>query len=194
VTAAEMVRSGAARRDVLLSQDLGSQLQTYASAPQFTGYLLETAAGSHERFSPRVLLASLLSPVPIVGKAFRERSGPALYNRLIYGNVDVMDQIIPFEGEVYLCLGPSGLVGAFVAIGLIIGRMQRSFDLAPSAVDAYALQFTATWVAFLVQGSLASVSQIFIFVLWPIYGYALLRLRGRPLGAQHGASALGPPP
>jgi hypothetical protein len=187
VTAAELVRNGAARRDVFLSHDLGSQVQTYASAPQFTGYLLETAAGSHERFSPGVLLGSLLSPVPILGKGFRDMSGPAVYNRLIYGNVDVVDQIIPFEAEVYLCLGPAGLVGAFVAIGLIIGRMQRSFDRAPSAVHAYVLQFTATWVAFLVQGSLAAVAQIFIYFFWPIYGYALLRLHARLLGAARAA-------
>lgn len=183
LTAAELARNRAARKDMLVSQDLGAQLQVYGNAPQFAGYLLEAAAGGQERFGPGVLVGSLLSPVPIVGKAFRDRSGPAAYNRLIYGNTGIQDQIIPFEGEVYLCLGPLGLVAAFVLVGVFISWLQRAFARAPSAFDGYALQFTATWVVFLVQGSLSAVAQVFTYFLWPIYGYALLRLHGRALRA-----------
>jgi hypothetical protein len=179
MTAAELAQSKSARRDVFFGGDLGDQLQVYGSAPQFTGYLLEAAERNNERFTPSSLLASLLSPVPILGKAFRDSSGPALYNRLIYGNDGIADQNIPFEGEVYLCLGPAGLVGAFLLIGAAIGRLQRSFSRAATAFESYALQFTATWVAFLVQGSLAAMAQVFVFFFWPIYGYALLRLSRR---------------
>lgn len=181
MTAAELAQSKVARREVFVPEehDLRDQVQVYATAPQFTGYLLEASERSNEKFTPGVLAASLLSPVPIVGKAFRESSGPAIYNRLIYGNTGIADQNIPFEGEVYLCLGPAGLLAAFALIGLAVERLQRSFARAASAFDSYALQFTGVWIAFLVPGSLAAMAQIFVFFFWPIYGYALLRLSRR---------------
>jgi hypothetical protein len=173
--AAELARSDSARSQVFLSGDLGTQVQVYANAPQFAAFLLEAVERNNEHFGPGVLLGSLLSPVPIVGKGFRDSSGGVIYNRLIYSSIDSADQIIPFEAEVYLCLGPAGLAAAFLLMGVVIARLQRSFDRAATAFDSYALQYTSMWVIFLVQGSLAAVSQTFVFFLWPIYGYALYR-------------------
>ena len=174
-TASELARSRSAREQVFVADNLGTELQVYGAAPQFAGFVLEAAERRREPFPPSVLLASALSPVPIVGKHFRDRSGPVTYNRLIYGNIGVVDQIFPFEAEVWLCLGPAGLAAAFLLVGFVIGRLQRAFDRASTAFDSYALQFTAMWVTFLVQGSLAAVSQVFVFFLWPIYGWVLLR-------------------
>lgn len=179
LSAATLARSSSARTGVFRVSDLGPEVQIYAGAPQFAGYLLEVAERRQELFTPGLLVGSLLSPIPILGKRFRDASGPAVYNRLIYGSVEAADQIIPFEAEVYLCLGPVGLLFAFVGIGLVIGHLQRAFSRAASSFDAYALQFTAMWVAFLVQGSLAAVAQVFVFFFWPIYVYALYRHRAQ---------------
>lgn len=174
-TTAELVESRQKREDVLVPKELGAEVQVYASAPQFAAFLLEAGERGEQRFSPRVLLASLLYPVPILGKPFRDESGPAIYNRLIYGEADILDQIIPFEAEVWLCLGPSGLLLAFLALGIAMARLQRAFDRAQGAFDSYAVQFMAVWAGFLIQGSLAVVSQVFVFFGWPIYTYLLLR-------------------
>jgi hypothetical protein len=180
-TAEELAGSGSALREVFSLDDLHAQLQVYGNAPQFAGFLFERAEVSHERFTPSVILGSLLSPVPILGKGLRDNSGVAIYNRFIYGESDIIDQIIPFQAEVFLCLGPLGLAGAFLAVGYAMGRLQRAFDRAGSALDCYVIQFTAIWLAFLIQGSLASVAQTFVFFFWPIYAYLLLGPRwGEP--------------
>jgi hypothetical protein len=184
VTAADLARGTSGRDEVLRFDDLDMEIQVYASAPQFAGFLLETAQSGNERFTAGTLVSSVLSPVPILGKGFRESSGHSAYNRLIYGNTGIADQIAPFEAEVYLCLGPAGLVAAFLLLGAAIARLQRGFERASTAFDTYAIQFTAMWVAFLVQGSIASVAQIFVFFFWPIYGYVLLRAFLRPRGAR----------
>jgi len=123
--------------------------------------------------------------VPILGKSVRDQSGPAIYNRLIYGEPDIADQVIPFEAEVWLSLGPLGLIAAFLLLGALISRLQRAFDAADNAFDSYAIQFTAIWATFLIEGSLAVVSQVFVYFAWPLYAYALARplLRSPSRGA-----------
>jgi hypothetical protein len=180
VPAAELTRSGAARQRVFDAGSLPSDVQVYGAAPQFAGFVLEAARQRGQPFTPRVLLASLLSPVPVLGKGFRDESGPVIYNQLIYGTTGVVDQILPFEAEVFLCLGPGGLAVAFLLLGAVVARLQRVFERAGSAFDRYALQFAAMWLTFLVQGSLSAVSQVFVFFMWPFYGYALLRVLSTP--------------
>jgi hypothetical protein len=181
-TAAELVESREKREDVLVPKEFGNAVQVYANAPQFAAFLLEAGERGEQRFSPRVLLGSFLYSVPVLGKPFREESGPTIYNRLIYREPDIVDQIIPFEAEVWLCLGPVGLVVAFLLLGAIVGRLQHAFEAARTTFESYALQFTAIWATFLVQGSLAVVSQVFVFFGWPIYVYAFLRPWFRPAG------------
>ncbi len=174
VTAGELT-DGATRDEMMFSSSPQAQLQIYGNAPQFAAFLLDAVELMDARFTPRTLLGSLMTPVPILGKGIRDESGVKLYNYLLYGDDETVDQIIPFEAEVYLCLGGGGLLAAFLLLGLTIGQLQRAFDSATRAFDRYVPQFVAIWLAFLVQGSLAALSQIVVFFLWPIYGYLLLR-------------------
>ncbi|MGC4121305.1 MAG: hypothetical protein QM765_43350 [Myxococcales bacterium] len=180
-TAEDLAKTSSAREAVLDLSDLSTQLQVYGNAPQFTAFLLEQAERSPGLFNPRVLAGSVLSPVPILGKGFRDESGFVVYNRLIYGRTtEFIDQVIPFEAEVYLCLGPLGLLGAFGLLGFAVGRLQRRFERAGPSYERFAVQFVAIWLAFLVQGALSSLAQVVVFFLWPVYGYALLRLIASP--------------
>ena len=47
------------------------------------------------------LIASLLEPIPIVGKAFREQSGPYIYNLAYFQSLVSQDKVIPVVGELY---------------------------------------------------------------------------------------------
>ncbi|AEI47512.1 hypothetical protein [Runella slithyformis] len=47
------------------------------------------------------LIASLLEPIPILGKAFREQSGPYIYNLAYHQSLVSQDKVIPMAGELY---------------------------------------------------------------------------------------------
>ena len=125
--------------------------------------------------SGRMLLASLVYPVPVLGKAFRDESGVRLYNRMIYGDSGILDQIVPFQGELFLTFHVPGVVAGFAVLGMILARLQGAFERSRSGFWSYACQYTATWMAFLIQGSLAALSQIFVFFFWPIYVFVIVR-------------------
>ena len=70
------------------------------------------------------LLASLLDPVPILGKGFREESGPFVYNLAIHDSTIAQDQVIPVAGELYFNGG-----FFWVALGyFIFGAIYHWFD------------------------------------------------------------------
>jgi hypothetical protein len=54
-----------------------------------------------------------------------------------------------------------------------MARLQRGFERAPTSLQAFSWQYAATWVAYLVAGSVAVISQIFIYFFWPIYVLAI---------------------
>ncbi|MCU0341514.1 MAG: hypothetical protein MUE30_16675, partial [Spirosomaceae bacterium] len=45
--------------------------------------------------------ASVLDPIPLIGKAFREHSGPFVYNMAIQSGYVAQDKVIPVAGELY---------------------------------------------------------------------------------------------
>lgn len=47
------------------------------------------------------LIASLLEPIPILGKALREQSGPYIYNLAYFQSLVSQDKVIPVAGELY---------------------------------------------------------------------------------------------
>jgi hypothetical protein len=151
------------------------QLQIYGGGPQFLGFLLQNAAHM-KPWSPSVLAAALLYPIPIVGKAARGYSAVAQYNQMIYGQSDTLDQIVPFQGELYVTLGFAGIVAAFVALGYVIASLQRKYISTANAFTAYATQYSAIWISFLVLGSLEATWQTFVYFFWPFYAYIALRV------------------
>jgi len=167
---------------ILKRTNLNKEVQTYGGAPQFTGYLLQETEYARHLELGKSLVSSAMSPVPIVGKPFRSSSGTAIYNRLIYGDLGTIDQVIPFQGELFINFNVPGVLVGYVLLGIAVGRMQRRFASALTSVERFAWQYAATWVAFLIIGSVSVVSQIFIYFFWPVYALAFLA-RGRSHGA-----------
>jgi hypothetical protein len=151
--------------------------QMYALAPQFLGFLLEADSESTGVFTASTPLASMLSPLPIIGKPWRDDSGTFIYNRLIYGRSDIIDQIVPCQGELFLSLTIVGLAAFFAALGASIALLQKAFVESRGVFGAYAIQYIAIWCAFLIQGSLGAVSQVLIYFCTPLYIYWIVNRR-----------------
>lgn len=154
------------------------QLQVYASAPQFPAFLLEQTGMGEELYWGKTLLSSLLYPVPILGEPFRETSGVALYNRLIYGSIDHIDQVVPFQAELFINFHVLGVLLGYITLGFAVTTMHRLCLRSPTTFEAITWYFIGMWMLFAIPGSLAVVAQIAVFFLWPIYIYfGVTRLR-----------------
>jgi hypothetical protein len=173
----EVLTNAATRESVLKQVNLGDEIQMYTSAPQFLGYLLEaTEFGRHPRYGKTVASSAMYS-VPILGGPFRSSSGTVVYNRLIYGSGVSLDQVVPFQGELFLDFTFPGVLAAYLGLGFVVSRVQRSFERSRTAFGAFASQYGAIWLGFLVFGSLAVVSQVVIYFFGPVAVYAALRTR-----------------
>ena len=155
-------------------QEVNEFLQVYGEGPQFLGFLLERTQTEPLHLG-RTLVGSLLYPVPILGKDFRESSGVHFYNRLIYGRRGVVDQIIPASGELLLNFHLAAVCVFFTLLGFLVRRMDARFQRARTAFSAAASFYLGMWLSFPIAGSLAVLSQMLIYAFWPIYGYFGLR-------------------
>jgi hypothetical protein len=152
---------------------LSDWVQVYGSAPQFAGFLIESLDYGTQPKWGETLLSSVLFPVPVLGKSFRESSGVTLYNKLIYGSVPSADQVIPFDAEVFVNFHVFGVIIAFFLVGLVIAYLQSRFTRASNSFEAYYHFLMSVWISFLVIGSAAVTSQIFIYFFWSVYLYML---------------------
>ena len=59
-------------------------VQIYASGPQMSAYLIESLEGKF--YYGETLFPSLVYPIPVLGKPYRDISGPVIFNELIYGD------------------------------------------------------------------------------------------------------------
>jgi hypothetical protein len=176
-------------RDLLMSKvDISEVVQTYGGAPQFLGYLLEKSHWGAQPHWGRMTVSSILSPLPILGKPFRATGGTAFYNELIYGTREIQDQIIPLQGETFLDFHIVGVIAAYGLLGWLAFRLQRAFEGSQSSLEIYIWQYVSVWTFFLIFGSAAVVSQIWIYFFWPIYAYFCLK-RSRPVRALSVANA-----
>lgn len=152
-------------------------IQDYGSAPQYLGFLLERTGYAESPRLGRVLLGSALSPLPIVGKAFREQSGNAVYQNLLGRS----DQPITFVGELFLDFSIFGVIAGFVAVGACAGVLQNRFESSPEPFEVYVLQFASIFLSYLVIWGLGEVSLQVIDLSWPVYFFLLYRAieRGR---------------
>ena len=163
-------------RDFLADKvELSEMFQVYGGAPQFLGFFLETGKWGADPQWGKVLVSSALAPLPILGKPFRENSGTAIYNRLIYGMLDVEDQIAPFQGEAFLDFHLAGVLAGFCLLGWIAFKLQTAFVQSQSFFEMFIWQYFSVWTFFLIFGSLSVVSQIFIYFCWPFYLYFICR-------------------
>jgi hypothetical protein len=159
-------------QDQLLENvEVSDTVQMYGSAPQYLGYLLEESHWGRDPQLGKVTISSLLSPLPLLGKSFRQTSGAAVYNRMIYGTPDIADQVVPFTGESFLDLQVPGILIAFSIFGWVLYRIEQAFEESRSAVEIYLWQYVSIWTCFLIFGSISVLSQIVIYFGWPIYLY-----------------------
>ena len=146
-------------------------VQIYASAPHMAAYLIEALEGKF--YYGKTLLPSLIYPLPVLGKPFRDISGPVIFNELIYGDTDSLDQIIPLDGELYINFHLAGVVLGSMLLGCFLAWLQGRFVAAPTPVESYAWLMMALWTVF--PGSLSVTSQIYVYSFWPIYIYFAAR-------------------
>lgn len=179
-----LIASREARSRMAEHTDVMMQAQMYGQAPQYFAYLLEESRNQNAPFSSWTIVGSVLSPLPIIGKEFRDKTGVARYNRLIYGNTGIADQPLPLVGELYLSLGWPGVFLGFLLLGAAITRLDEAFRSSPTTFEAYLYQYCAIVLLFSVQATLGAVAQTFIYFFAPIYLYlfvarVLPRLRNR---------------
>ncbi len=161
-----------ALKRIVNNSDFNQELQTYAGGPQFLAFLLQDTHYARDLHYGKTLLSSAMSPVPILGASFRQSSGVTFYNELVYGSADSRDQILPFQGELFINFHLPGVLLGFFLLGVSIRWLQGRFDRAPTPLQAFAWQYGAIWLAFLVAGGVAGASQVFVFFFWPIYALA----------------------
>ncbi len=182
-TGQEILRDPSVRNVLFDKVELTEMLQVYGGAPQFLGFFLEVGKWGQDPQWGAVLGSSVLAPLPILGKPFRETSGTAIYNRFIYGMRDVQDQIAPFQGEAFLDFHLPGLLVGFGFLGWVAFKLQTAFLRSSSLFETFVWQYFSVWTFFLIFGSLSVVSQIFIYFCWPFYLYFFCRyLRPRWIG------------
>jgi hypothetical protein len=146
-------------------------MQIYASGPQMAAYLIESLEGKF--YYGKTLLPSLVYPIPVLGKPYRDASGTGIFNELIYGDTDSVDQVIPLDGELYINFHLAGVVLGNVLLGCFLAWLQGKFVGAPNPVESYAWLMMALWTVF--PGSLAVTSQIYVYSFWPIYIYFVVK-------------------
>lgn len=130
----------------------------------------------------KTLIYSILSPIPVLGKQFRDENGQAVYNRLIYGNVDVSDQVIPFYFELFVNFHLPGIALGYAILGYIVCRFHAAFNrgIMESAVQGYMLFSLSFWFSAVVAHSIGVVAQMCVFVFpAPLIVLIAMRTLGR---------------
>ncbi len=154
------------------SAQINDFLQIYGSGPQLTGFLLEELDAAQVRYLGKTLVPSLLYPLPILGKPFRPNSGITIFNMMIYQDPEIMDQNIPYDGELFMNLHIPGIVVGYALLGALLVFLQRRFLASVTPAQAYLWFFPALWAVF--PGSLPVLSQIAIYFMWPLYALLVL--------------------
>ena len=173
-TAADLIADQGARESISRQIDLVHVAQLYGGAPQFLGFFLEATNWAQDLHFGEVTVSSVISPVPRLGKSFRAHSGTAIFNQAIYGTGGSQDQIVPFQGELFVDFHLLGVIAGYCLLGWIIARIQRKFEASRSLIDIYTSQYAAVWVCVAVFGSISIVSQTFVYFFWPVYVYLFL--------------------
>jgi hypothetical protein len=150
------------------STDVAQIAEVYGQGPQFLGYLLDNVPQQGVLLWGGSMAASALSPVPVIGKAYRTTSGTAIYNQMIYGATGTSDQIIPFAGELILNFSLPGVVLGFALLGAAVAWINRWAHNARSTLGTYTAHFVGLWVGFLVIASVGVLSQMLIYLCAPL--------------------------
>jgi hypothetical protein len=156
-------------KDPMESESFIEFIQVYASSPQLPGYFIEQLEHDDHFYLGSTIVPSILYPVPVLGRPHREKSGIYLFNESIYGDPEVLDQIIPFDTEMYVNFHLPGIILGNLVLGLLLSIYQKKFIMAANPAESYAWCMFALWTVF--PGSLPVISQIFVYSFLPIYAY-----------------------
>lgn len=154
-------------------QGVIDEIQIYASGPQLTACILESLETESLTEKHGTLLSSILYPLPIFGKPFRETSGVVRFNHMVYGDANNYDQSIPYDGELYLNFHSVGVALGYFILGCMAAFVHRRFSFAQEPVTSYAWMILGFWIIF--PASFPVLAQIYIYSLWPMYTYAFLK-------------------
>ena len=153
-------------------------LQGYAVGPHYTGLFYERIGWGDQLYWGSTLLSSALSPIPVLGKAFRGENGPSLYNRALYGIDGFQDQILPFDAELFANFHAVGVIVGYIAVGFLLGKLDFWILASGTSFTAFTFQYAGIWTAMLTIWSLSIYAQILIYFFGPVYVYvALVHLR-----------------
>ena len=158
--------------------ELVSSVQIYGAGPQLTAFLVDELEMSNRSYHGSTLLPSILYPVPVLGKGFREHSGVYLFNEMIYGDPTVLDQNLAYDAELYMNLNYLGVILGYFALGWLQCFLQSRFQQAESPIESYLWLLVGVWASF--PGSLSVFSQLCIYTFWPLYGYLFAKFMLRP--------------
>jgi hypothetical protein len=151
--------------------EVSDMFQDYGSAPQYLAILIQSNAFHEDPGLGRILFSSALSPVPVLGKPFRQYSGNTVYAAM----TGRQDQPAPFIGELYLDFSVLGVVVALFAVGAFTAVLQNRFDLASEPLEIYILQFTGLCSSYFIVCGMAEVTQFATYLFWPVYCLLLYR-------------------
>jgi hypothetical protein len=193
-TLSQALTSATARSYLLTHTSADRELQIYANAPQYLGYFLDREDyGAHPTYG-RTILSSVLSPLPRLGIPFRNTSGPAVFNRQIYGSDSATrDQLVPFAAELFLDFTYPGVFVGFLLVGMLAMKLQRLFGRSDGTLRAFVVQYASIWSSFVLIGSVAVTSQQLMYFFWPaliliVLAYGGERLRVDAVSRSHDIS------
>ena len=129
------------------AEQVAIQVQMYGSGPQFLGFFLDHIHWGRSLAWGRTLVASALSPVPVLGKSFRENAGTTIYNHAIYNEYGIEDQILPLQGELFYNFHIAGVAAGYFLLGLFLGKAQSWFESSKTCLAAYSIHYIALWAA-----------------------------------------------
>lgn len=117
------------------TERVGELFDAYLSDNDYIWYAHQLYFGTPYQITPLLgienqsftLLASTLDPVPILGKAFREQSGPFVYNLAIYDSTVSQDKVIPVAGELYYNGGFTMLTAGYFLFGVVYRWLDTTF-------------------------------------------------------------------
>lgn len=173
------VAPNATREIDVSTAEFTESVLVYSGGPQLTAVFYENLDWGNKLYGGITLISSTFSPIPILGKGFRENAGPVVYNRAIYGSPGVDDQIPPFSAELFGNFHIAGVVVGFAGLSLLLATLESWLVAVRSTFGAFIIHYIAIWGAMLCVWSLSVYVQILFYFLGPVYLYlAVTHLRG----------------
>lgn len=117
------------------AEQAGVLFNNYLEHDEYIIYAHQIYFGSPYQITPLLsirppsftLIASILEPIPLLGKAFREESGPYIYNLAYHNSSISQDKVIPVAGELFYNGGYLLVTVGYVAFGIVYRWLDTAF-------------------------------------------------------------------